>query len=154
VKGFVSTGGMKLDRVPSNVYTTAFAPHSRLVPLADVVVTHAGLGTVHAALASGKPMVCLPIGRDQPDNAARLVARGAAIRLARTAKPAAIADAISTVLGDGRYAAAAHRLSAAVDFDSARRLGADELIRLASPGDPAVPPEAAPEGIRAASQVS
>jgi UDP:flavonoid glycosyltransferase YjiC (YdhE family) len=38
--------------------------HPELLPRTDVVVTHAGLSTVMAALASGVPMVCMPMGRD------------------------------------------------------------------------------------------
>jgi UDP:flavonoid glycosyltransferase YjiC (YdhE family) len=134
---------MDLERVPANVYTAAFAPHSRLLPLADVVVTHAGLGTVHAALAHGKPLVCLPIGRDQPDNAARLIERGAAIRLAPKTSSATIAESISTVLGDTRYAEAARRLSAAMGYEAARSLGWNELIRLTTSPESSVRERAA-----------
>jgi MGT family glycosyltransferase len=141
VRGFVSTGGLPLQRVPANVQTASFVPHSRLLPLADVVVTHAGLGTVHQALRWGKPLVCLPLGRDQSDNSARLVHRGAAIGLRAKDRPAKIADAIATVLRDGRYAAAARRLSSALDFDAAVHLGPGELVRLAGaePGLVAAP---------------
>lgn len=135
VKGLVSTGGLEVDRVPLNVSTADYVPHARLFPLADVVVTHAGLGTVHAALAHGKPLVCLPMGRDQPDNAARLAARGAAIRLGAKSGAAAIAGAVDTVLRDVRYTEGARRLGAAMAFDDAAQQGADQLIGL-SGADP------------------
>ncbi len=134
VKGFVSTGGLRLERLPKNVYAAPYAPHAHLLPLADVVVTHGGLGTIHAALASGKPVVCLPIGRDQPDNAVRLVQRGAAIRLGRRTAPARIAEAITAVLGDSRYAAAARRLTDEMGFDRAVHDGPEELLRIAGAG--------------------
>jgi UDP:flavonoid glycosyltransferase YjiC (YdhE family) len=134
VKAFVSTGGMDLGRLPSNVYSASYVPHARLLPLADVVVTHAGLGTVHAALAQGRPLVCLPIGRDQPDNAARVVSRGAGIRLRPNASPSKIAAAVTTVLEDARLTKAARRLSADMERDRAATAGPDELIRLAEMG--------------------
>jgi len=34
-------------------------------PLADLVITHAGHGTLMRALSHGLPLVCLPMGRDQ-----------------------------------------------------------------------------------------
>jgi MGT family glycosyltransferase len=134
VKALVSTGGLGLEGVPANVYTAAYVPHARLFPLADIVVTHAGLGTVHAALAHARPLVCLPIGRDQPDNAARLVRRGAAIRLGHQGGAAEIRHAVSTILADPRYEAAAGRLAEAMAFDKAVIAGPDELVGLAGQG--------------------
>ena len=46
-----------------------------MLPHAALVVTHAGWQTINAALADGVPLVCVPDGRDQPDNAARVVLR-------------------------------------------------------------------------------
>lgn len=58
----------------------------------SVVATHCGHGTVMRALNHGVPMLCLPMGRDQNDNAARVAARGAGLRL----DPGASADALRT----------------------------------------------------------
>src|SRR5207248_8948080 len=63
----------------ANVHVCASAPHSELLKQAAVVVTHAGHGTVIRALAAGVPLVCMPMGRDQNENAARVVFRGAEI---------------------------------------------------------------------------
>ena len=64
------------------------APHAQLFPETAVVVTHAGMGTVTRALAAGVPLVCIPMGRDQLDVAARVVYPGAGVRLRPSAKPA------------------------------------------------------------------
>jgi MGT family glycosyltransferase len=74
-------------RIPPNVEACGFVPHAAVLPHADLVVTHAGLGTVHAALASGVPLLCIPDGRDQNDNAARVVAAGVGRRARRKASP-------------------------------------------------------------------
>jgi UDP:flavonoid glycosyltransferase YjiC (YdhE family) len=78
----------------------------------SAVVTHAGMSTVATALAAGLPMVCLPQGRDQPLNAARVEELGAGVMLAPDAAPAELAAAVRTVLGDRRYRAAAQELAA------------------------------------------
>src|SRR5205823_1587569 len=82
--------------VPDNVVVSDYMPH------ADVVVTHAGLGTVTAALACGVPLVCIPEEREQPNNAAAVVRIGAGQALERDADPDAIAAAIKAVLAAPR----------------------------------------------------
>jgi UDP:flavonoid glycosyltransferase YjiC (YdhE family) len=82
-------------------------------------VTHAGHGTVAKALAAGVPVLALPLGRDQHDIAARVVHRGAGLRLDRDAPPDRIAGAVRRLLGDPRFAAGAARV-AAVMADEAR----------------------------------
>ncbi|HJR26047.1 MAG TPA: glycosyltransferase [Acidimicrobiales bacterium] len=90
-----------------NTQVVGFVPHERLFPAASVIVTHAGLGTVMAALASGTPMVCLPMGRDQFFNAAMVERLGAGVVLDAAAPASAIAAAVQEVLGgDGHRAAA------------------------------------------------
>jgi UDP:flavonoid glycosyltransferase YjiC (YdhE family) len=114
VRALVTTGGATLrSSPPANVHVARFVPHGRVLPMASAVVTHAGLGTVHAALAHGLPLVCLPIGRDQPDNAARVEWHGAGRRLSPNSSPAAIRTAIESVLGEPSYAASARRLARA-----------------------------------------
>lgn len=103
----------------SNVEVVAAAPHSQLLPHASVVVTHAGHGTVIKSLAAGVPLVVMPHGRDQADNAARVVARHAGVNVSRSAKPKAIAAAISKVLGDATFAENASRLGQTIRDDAA-----------------------------------
>lgn len=80
VRGLVTTG-LAVDPgafdPPHNVEVVSHRPHSEVLPAASLVVTHAGHGTVMAALTHGVPLVCVPMGRDQHDNAARVVAVGA-----------------------------------------------------------------------------
>jgi MGT family glycosyltransferase len=114
VRALVTTGGATVrSKPPANIHVARFVPHANVLPQAAAVVTHAGLGTVHAALAHGLPLVCLPIGRDQPDNAARVVSRGAGVRLSPKSSPAMIRAAIEKVLEDPAFAASAQRLAAA-----------------------------------------
>lgn len=86
-----------------------------LLPRCALVIAHGGSGTLLWALAHGLPQVLLPLGADQPANAARADALGFAINLdAERATPAEIAAAADAALGDPRYAAAARELARAV----------------------------------------
>lgn len=71
-----------------------------MLPCATLVVTHTGWQTVNAALADGVPLVCIPDGRDQPDNAARVVACGAGVRVGKRASPGKLRHAIAAALDD------------------------------------------------------
>jgi MGT family glycosyltransferase len=104
----------------SNVAVADSAPHHELLPHADLFVTHAGHGSTIKALAAGTPMVCIPHGRDQNDNAARVVAAGAGVRLSRGASDESISAAIRKVLTDSSYKANAHRLANAIAAEAIR----------------------------------
>jgi len=115
VRGVITTGrAVDPAEVPAprNVRVLPAAPHSQILADAAAVVTHAGHGTVIKALAAGVPVLCLPQGRDQRDNTARVRQLGAGIRLGKRATPRAIAAAVRTVLDDERYRVAAMSFAA------------------------------------------
>lgn len=56
-----------------------YLPHSSIIPKMDVVVTHGGMGMTQRALASGKPLVVVPWGRDQNETARRVEYCGAGV---------------------------------------------------------------------------
>lgn len=87
-----------LGPVPGDVTAIGYVRHAAVLPHADVLVTHAGLGSVVAALAHGVPMVALPIEREQPDNARALVRMGAGVALPNDADPDTIRDAVADQL--------------------------------------------------------
>jgi MGT family glycosyltransferase len=101
-------------RAPENVTVLPSAPHNEVLKHASLVITHGGHGTVIKTLAAGVPLVALPHGRDQADNAARVKARGAGIAIRRIATPEAIAVAVVRVLDDPSYRDGARRLGAAI----------------------------------------
>lgn len=59
------TGGAR------DVFVADWAPHSELFARASVIVHQGGAGTLHTALASGRPMLIVPFAHDQGDNAVR-----------------------------------------------------------------------------------
>ena len=94
-------------------------PHGPILPAVDLVVGHGGLSTITGALAAGTPLVIIPQGRDQDDNAERVLQTGVGLALPRGADPAAIAAAIRRVLREpsfrsrpGRWARTSRRLVA------------------------------------------
>jgi UDP:flavonoid glycosyltransferase YjiC (YdhE family) len=115
-----------------NTTVVRSAPHAQLFPKTAVVVTHAGMGTVTRALTAGVPLVCLPMGRDQLDVAARVVYAGAGIRLRPSAKPGAICAAVERVIGEPSFRTAAERIGATMTADAAAGRGLAELEALAS----------------------
>ena len=102
---------------PVNVRIVERADHDAIVPGCDLVVCHGGHGTVMRPLMHGKPVICIPTGRDQPENAQRIVAAGAGVRLPRGAGTGRIRRAIARVLTDDAYAAGARRLAVALKRD-------------------------------------
>ena len=59
-----------------NVTVINFVNHDEVLPEADLLITHAGHGTVVAGLSHGVPMLCIPFGRDQDFNAERVATLG------------------------------------------------------------------------------
>lgn len=117
VRAALSLGpALRTDEVPgaSNVWVTNSFSHADLIPQASVVVTHCGHGTAIKSLTAGVPMVCIPMGRDQGDNAARVVALGAGVKLGRKAPVPKIRAAVQRVLTDSRYRDAARGVAAAI----------------------------------------
>jgi MGT family glycosyltransferase len=137
VRGLVTTGpSIPVEAIdaPPNVTVVQRAPHSEVLRHASAVVTHAGHGTVIKALAAGVPVVAMPLGRDQLDNAARVAHHGAGLRLKPKAKPEAIAKAVRRVLDEPSFASNAERLAAAIAAETAEDRAAAELEGLAAVG--------------------
>jgi MGT family glycosyltransferase len=134
VRGLVTTGPAidpaRLPAVP-NVEVVRFAPHGAVLREASLMVTHAGQGTVHAALAAGVPLVCLPGGRDQNDVAARVVFHGAGVRAAAGARAVRLRDVIRRALADDSLRAGAQLLADAFAGEDGARRAATEIEELA-----------------------
>lgn len=135
VRAVVTTGPAVDPAVVSaaqNVSVRRWARHAVVLPYCSAVVTHGGHGTVLKALAAGVPLVVVPLGRDQPGNAARVVHAGAGVRVGKNASTAALHAAIARVLDDHRYRAAARRMAAILAAERDDGLVVDELERAAA----------------------
>jgi MGT family glycosyltransferase len=133
VRGVVTTGPsipVEAVHAPANVSVVERAPHSEVLRHASAVVTHAGHGTVIKSLAAGVPVVAIPLGRDQLDNAARVAHHGAGLRLKPTAGPDPISRAVRRVLDEPSFAANARRLADSIAVETAEDRAAEELEAL------------------------
>jgi UDP:flavonoid glycosyltransferase YjiC (YdhE family) len=90
-------------------------------------------------LAAGVPMLCLPMGRDQNDTAARVVYRGAGIRLKPTASSVEIGNALEKLLHDPRYRQAAAALGAKITSGEGCVDAVSEIEKVASGAATSVP---------------
>jgi UDP:flavonoid glycosyltransferase YjiC (YdhE family) len=82
---------------------------------------------------AGVPLLCLPMGRDQDDNAMRVTMAGAGLTLPRDADAGRIGEALRTLLDDPAYRQAAARFGARIAADVATRSAETELAAL-TPG--------------------
>jgi UDP:flavonoid glycosyltransferase YjiC (YdhE family) len=103
IEALVTTGGA-VD--PANLTAAAntsvvrFVPHEAVLPQAELLITHAGHGTVIAGATFGVPLLCLPMGRDQPTVAQSVVALGLGLVLDPEAGVTEIRSAIGDILAD------------------------------------------------------
>jgi UDP:flavonoid glycosyltransferase YjiC (YdhE family) len=114
-----------------NVQLCASAPHGSIMPQAAAVLTHGGHGTLMRALVHQVPVLCMPMGRDQNDNAARLVFHGAGLSLPPEAPSTEIGEALRRILAERSFTAAARRLGGAVAGEAAFSPVVAELVHLA-----------------------
>ena len=134
VRGVVTTGPT-IDPVefeaPGNVAVVRSAPHGALLKNAALFITHAGHGSTLRPLLASVPLLCLPMGRDQNDNAARVAQRGAGLTLAAGSSTDAIATAARRLLDEPSFKIAAETLGALIRADEALRDAAPVLEALA-----------------------
>ncbi|HEV7584571.1 MAG TPA: nucleotide disphospho-sugar-binding domain-containing protein [Solirubrobacteraceae bacterium] len=99
--------------VPANARVVDWVSYSRTMPLSDVVVCHAGHGTLVRALSSGCAVVACPAVGDMNENAARMDWAGAGVRLPRRfASARALRLAVERALGEGAIRMRARELAA------------------------------------------
>ncbi len=99
--------------VPGNARVVEWLSYARTMPHCDVVVCHAGHGTLARGLASGCAVVACPVAGDMSENAARLDWAGAGIRLPRRfISPRPLRLAVERALDDPAIRARARELAA------------------------------------------
>ena len=126
----------ELGPLPPHVHAAQFVPQELVLPHVSAVVSHGGSGTLIAALARGLPQVVVPMGADQPLNAARCEQLGVARALDPVrATPAEVRDALDTVLTDPSYTSAAGRLRAEIEALPGPPYAVQQLRRLVAAPD-------------------
>jgi hypothetical protein len=105
--------------VPENVRVAAFVRHVELLKYVDLMITHAGIDGVLAALTFGIPLVCAGTSTTAGDVIAKAVWTGAGIDLGTDSpSEAMIQDAVTKGLQETKYRECALRVKA--DFEKHR----------------------------------
>jgi MGT family glycosyltransferase len=139
-------GGMHLDAVVTvgpamekeslnalpNVTVLHSAPHDTVMKEVSLVITHGGHGTVTRTLLNGLPLLVIPMGRDQGDNAARVVARNAGLAVQDAATAAEIAQAVQRLITEPQFRVAARHLGQAMTQHVASPVLVTEMEAIAS----------------------
>jgi MGT family glycosyltransferase len=114
--------------VPANARLVEWVSYSRSMPGCELVITHAGHGTLVRALTSGCPVVAVPHSGDMAENAARADWAGVGVRLPwRLLTPMTLRLAVRRALSNpGLKARAAELREWAAANDGATR--AAELV--------------------------
>jgi UDP:flavonoid glycosyltransferase YjiC (YdhE family) len=121
----------ELSFVPSNARVEGVLSHARALRRSNLLISHAGHGSVMKALWEGRPMVLVPWGRDQPGVAARAEALGvAAVVPPESASPGTIAASVDAVLAGNAMRERAEQESTRLRRTDPGATAADELARL------------------------
>ncbi|HHT9135515.1 MAG TPA: glycosyltransferase [Candidatus Avalokitesvara rifleensis] len=80
----ISAGGafprLRSQRLPPNIILFEGVPQIEVLSHVDVVISHGGNNTVNETLAAGKPLLVMPVGGEQGDNASKVVYLGVGLR--------------------------------------------------------------------------
>jgi len=124
--------------VPANAVLVDWLSYSQLMPLASLVVSHGGHGTVARALSAGTPVLICPIIGDMSETAMRVAWAKCGLSLPwRLCQPTPLRWAARRLLEDDSFANRARELASwASEHDGAER-GAELVEQLARTHTPA-----------------
>jgi diacylglycerol O-acyltransferase len=135
VHGLITTGSAVNPKdivAPANVMVTDWVRHADVLPDCATVVTHGGHGTVMKSLRAGVPVVVAPLGRDQPDNAARVVHAEAGVRVGKGPTVGRLERAIARALWEPTIRAGAARMADRLASERDDGLVVDQLEEVAA----------------------
>ncbi|XP_067461226.1 UDP-glucuronosyltransferase 1A1-like [Thunnus thynnus] len=106
--------GLVPNNVPENVKMMKWVPQNDLLahPGARAFITHAGSHSLFEALCHAVPMVMVPLGGEQPDNAPKLASRGVGVILdISSVTTETLLWGLNEVINDTRYKENVQKLS-------------------------------------------
>jgi UDP:flavonoid glycosyltransferase YjiC (YdhE family) len=111
-------GNYPKRKLPESIFVAEYAPYSKILPHASVVVHQGGVGTTAQTLRAGKPMLVMPYSHDQPDNARRVKRLGVAEVIGRPKYNAKTAlRPLKTLLENPEYARRAAEIAKQIEAD-------------------------------------
>lgn len=121
--------------LPPNVRAFTYAPFSQLLPRAALTVHHGGVGTTHAAMRAGRPMIVVPHAHDQYDNAARVRRLGVSETISRARlRVHRLESMLRKILETPRYVENAASLAKRMSDENGAVIAADRLEQMANQG--------------------
>ena len=125
---FVGHGKQRsFEDISPGVIAVSYAPHQIVFPFARAIVHQGGIGTLSEALLAGKPMLIMPYGHDQADNAWRASRLGVArIVSRRSYRATGVGHELRRLLDDPTARTAAQRVS----WEVARERGGERAADL------------------------
>jgi rhamnosyltransferase subunit B len=123
--GFKAVPGV---RSASGVLALPYAPYSQIFPHAAVNVHQGGSGTTGQALRAGRPMLIVPYGWDQPDNAARVERLRTGLHVSRSDySPDTATVALECLLRDSHFATRAAKIGAQLQEEDGLTLACNAI---------------------------
>jgi UDP:flavonoid glycosyltransferase YjiC (YdhE family) len=114
-----------------DILAVDYAPHAALFPRALAIVHQGGAGTLHQALAAGRPTLVVPHAHDQPDNAHRVARAGVSLTVYPQRYTAGnVEKALATLVNDEVYARRAREVAGVVTSERGAAAAADALETL------------------------
>lgn len=116
------------DRLPDSMAAFDYAPHHYVMQRSECIVHQGGIGTTAQALRSGKPMLIVPHGMDQPDNARRCVKLGVGRSLPVShLTTTTLLDELSRLMDDSSYTERAAEIGATVRAEGGTETACDQI---------------------------
>jgi MGT family glycosyltransferase len=120
----------QFGKLPPQVTIKSWVSQTRVLRQASLFITHGGLNSLHDGLYCGLPLLIVPQQTEQTFNGLRVVDLGAGLMLkADEVSASHLRTTALTLLSEGRYKAAAERISATLRTGGAAR-AADEIEAL------------------------
>jgi UDP:flavonoid glycosyltransferase YjiC (YdhE family) len=111
-----------------DIFVTRYAPYSEVFSRCAVIVHQGGAGTTGMAMRTGKPMLIVPYGWDQPDQAARIVRMGAGLTMTRKRYSAERAEkALRRLLEEESFVRRAGAMRDAMQAEDGRASACDAI---------------------------
>jgi MGT family glycosyltransferase len=118
--------------VPGNAVLVDWLSYSQVMPVASLVISHGGHGTVARALAAGTPLLISPFIGDMSETAMRVIWAKAGLSLPwRLCRPAPLRWAARRILGAPSFAARAGELAGWARQNDGAERGAELVEDLA-----------------------
>ncbi|MFI2292103.1 macrolide-inactivating glycosyltransferase [Streptomyces niveus] len=124
----------ELGEIPGNIEVHPWVPQLAILKKADAFITHAGAGGSQEGLATGTPMLAIPLAVDQFGNADTLVQLGVARQLPMEDVTAeALREAVTALVADPEVA----RRGAEIKQDMAKEGGTHQAVDIIESALPA-----------------